>query len=196
MKRAGVLALQGAVSEHMKALAAVGVAGVLVRKPADLDGLDGLILPGGESTVLSRLMRQTGLYDPLKTFAAERPVMGTCAGLILCASSVAEVSDNGETSAPHAVEPLGLMPICASRNGFGRQVDSFEATIAVEGIGENIPAIFIRAPYIASASPEVRILARVEDRAVMAQHGRILVMAFHPELADDPRIMEYFSRMS
>ena len=186
--------MQGAVSEHCNALASVGVEGRLVRTPKDLDSLDALIIPGGESTAISRMITQNGLRSPIKSFAKDKPVMGTCAGLILCAAEI--TGADGAQARPGAplVEPLGLMPICAHRNGFGRQVESFEAPLAIEGIGSDIPAVFIRAPYIERAQPEVKILAHVEDKAVVAQYGKVLALSFHPELSDDLRIMEYFCR--
>lgn len=200
MKRGGVLALQGAVSEHLNALAAVGVTGVPVGRPQELDGLDALIIPGGESTAISRLIRWNALSDPIRAFAKEKPVLGTCAGLILCAtevvsSEIAQKSHANPAGQHGTVAPLGLLPLCASRNGFGRQTESFELDLDVEDVGENIPAVFIRAPYIAEASSEVTVMARVEGKAVMARYGAILVTAFHPELTGDLRIMEYFCRM-
>ena len=200
MKRVGVLALQGAVSEHLAMLSATGMKGFPVRHPKDLDSLDALILPGGESTVMSRLMDQKNLRAPIKTFAKEKAIMGTCAGLILCAETVL-ASGNirygeelGETS-PNKVEPLGFMPIGVSRNGFGRQRDSFETLLKVEGMEESIPAVFIRAPYIEHADSSVQILARVEGKSVMARYKKCMVTAFHPELTDDYRIADFFCRM-
>jgi 5'-phosphate synthase pdxT subunit len=199
MARVGVLALQGAVSEHLAMLGKAGMGGLCVRRPADLDGLDGLIIPGGESTAISRLIRQNSLSGPIRQFAGTRPVLGTCAGLILCGSEVSGTGGAmpGETRAVSGqgrdrLKPLGLMDITVSRNGFGRQVDSFEADLAVENIGENMPAVFIRAPFIERAGPGVRVLAKVDGKIVMAESGTVLVTAFHPELTEDVRIFRYF----
>lgn len=201
MRRIGVLALQGAVSEHLAMLARSGASGTLVKKAEDLAGVEGLIIPGGESTAISRLIQHNGLADPIRSFAANRPVMGTCAGLILCASAVsgsggAMPGEAEATSVDRAerLVPLGLIDITVSRNGFGRQVESFESPLAVLGIGEDIPGVFIRAPYIEHAGPGVRVLAEVKGRAVMAESGTVLVVAFHPELTADQRIVEYFLR--
>lgn len=184
MKTVGVLALQGAVSEHLSMLAALGVTGVAVKYQQDLDGLDGLIIPGGESTAISRLIQENDLYEALQNFAQSHPVLGTCAGLILCGNRI--INDDGK------VKPLNLMDMCVERNGFGRQIDSFEVELDVKGIGKNIPAVFIRAPYIASVGDDVEVLAYVDDKIVMAKQGKTLVMAFHPELTDDTRIFEFF----
>ncbi len=184
MVRIGVLALQGAVSEHLDMAARVGAAGLPVKSPPDLAGVDALVIPGGESTAISRLIRLYGLADPIRDFARTRPVLGTCAGLILCATEVA-----GPAAEPR---PLGLMDIRVERNGFGRQVDSFETDLPVAGLG-TVRAVFIRAPFIESAGPGVRVLASVDGRAVMAEQGKILVTAFHPELTGDGSVYAYFA---
>lgn len=204
MKRIGVLALQGAVSEHFAMLRRAGAAGVPVKRPQDLEDIGGLIIPGGESTAISRLIEQNGLYEPIRAFAQSRPVMGTCAGLILCGTEVAGDGGRlpGETAPGplsaqcegHRPRPLELMDIAVNRNGFGRQAESFEAPLDVEGVGLGIPGVFIRAPYIERLGPSVTPLASVDGKVVMAESGAVLVMAFHPELTEDTRVAEYFLR--
>lgn len=184
LKKIGVLNLQGAVSEHVTMLLSIeNVIAVTVKKPEHLAGLDGLIIPGGESTTISRLIKQNGLFDPIKEFARQgKGILGTCAGLVLC----------GMATTHHEVELLELMDITVERNGFGRQVASFEAFLDIASIGEHIPAIFIRAPYIIHAGKQVNQLAFIDDHCVMAEQNNILVCAFHPELTTDNRIMRYF----
>lgn len=184
MKTVGVLALQGAVSEHIHMLERLGVKAIAVKQPADLAMIDGLIIPGGESTAISRLIQQNQLFDVIRDFAHTHPVMGTCAGLILCAKQI-EHSDG-------KVTPLELIDITVERNGFGRQIDSFETQLSVTQIGDNIPAVFIRAPFIQSVGEGVNVLATVDNKIVMAEQDHILVSAFHPELTADTRIFEYF----
>jgi pyridoxal 5'-phosphate synthase pdxT subunit len=171
--RIGVLAVQGNFREHAAMLRALGAEPVEVRLPAELDGLDGLIVPGGESTAITRLMRLYGLDEALRTFDA--PIFGTCAGMI--------VLDR---------DHLGLADIKVRRNAFGRQVRSFEADLDVGHGEEPLRAVFIRAPWIEDAGPEVEVLAEVDGHPVLARQGRILVAAFHPELTDDTRIHELF----
>lgn len=187
----GVLALQGAFIEHVKMLEAVGVDAVEVRLPADLEGLDGLIIPGGESTTIGKLATAYGLMIPLQAFAREKPVWGTCAGMIFMAKNIGR-----------AQPLLGVMDIEVERNAFGRQVDSFEADLPIPALngGEEVPfpAVFIRAPRLVDADEEagVQILARLEDgTAVAARQGQWLVTAFHPELSDDLRFHRYFVQM-
>jgi pyridoxal 5'-phosphate synthase pdxT subunit len=170
--RIGVLAVQGNFREHAAVLRRLGAEPVEVRLPEQLDGLDGLILPGGESTAITRLMRLYGLDEALQRFA--EPVFGTCAGMI--------VLDR---------DHLGLADFTVQRNAFGRQVSSFEADLDI-GMGEPMRGIFIRAPWIEDAGPEVEVLAEVDGHPVLARQGRILVAAFHPELTDDTRIHELF----
>ena len=170
--RIGVLAVQGNFREHAAVLRRLGADPVEVRLPEHLDGLDGLILPGGESTAITRLMRLYGLDEALRQFA--EPVFGTCAGMI--------VLDR---------DHLGLADFTVQRNAFGRQVSSFEADLDI-GMGEPMRGVFIRAPWIEDAGPDVEILAEVDGHAVLARQGRILVAAFHPELTDDTRIHELF----
>jgi 5'-phosphate synthase pdxT subunit len=171
--RIGVLAVQGNFREHAAVLRRLGAEPVEVRLPGELAGLDGLILPGGESTAITRLMRLYGLDEALRAFDA--PIFGTCAGMI--------VLDR---------EHLGLADIRAARNAFGRQVHSFEADLDLGHGDEPVRAVFIRAPWIEDWGPDVEILAAVDGHPVLARDGRILVAAFHPELTDDTRIHELF----
>jgi pyridoxal 5'-phosphate synthase pdxT subunit len=171
--RIGVLAVQGNFREHAAMLRRLGAEPVEVRLPEHLRGLDGLILPGGESTAITRLMRLYGLDEALREF--EPPIFGTCAGMI--------VLDR---------DHLGLTDIRTRRNAFGRQVRSFEADVDVGHGDEPVRGVFIRAPWIEEAGPEVEVLAEVGGHPVLARQGRILVAAFHPELTDDTRIHELF----
>lgn len=184
VKIVGVLALQGAITEHLQMLEHLQVKAQPVKTAGDLAMVDALIIPGGESTAISRLIQQQGLFDKIQQFAKTHPVLGTCAGLILCASEIVQ-SDN-------KVIPLGLIDIIVERNGFGRQVDSFETMLSVSNIGDNIPAVFIRAPFIQEVEKDVKILSVYEDKIVMAEQGNVLVMSFHPELTKDTRVFEYF----
>ena len=169
----GVLALQGGFAAHAKILRKLGAEVREVRVPADLDGLDGLVMPGGESTTMTLGIEREGLAEPLRAFAAERPVLGTCAGLIMLDR-----------------DHLGILDIRAERNAFGRQVRSFEADLDLEG--SRFHAIFIRAPWVAEAGPDVEVLAAVEGHPVAVRQGRVLAVAFHPELTDDTRVHERF----
>ncbi|HEX2864128.1 MAG TPA: pyridoxal 5'-phosphate synthase glutaminase subunit PdxT [Deinococcales bacterium] len=179
----GVLALQGAFREHVQALAKLGVTAREVRLPKHLAGLDGLIFPGGESTTIGKLMVAYDLDVALKDFAASGgAIWGTCAGAIILASDI-EGSDQPR---------LGLMDISVARNAFGRQIDSFEALLPVKGLAEPFPAVFIRAPVFTRTGKNVDVLARVNDRAVLARQGRFLASSFHPELSNDPRLHDYF----
>lgn len=171
--RIGVLALQGNFREHAAMLRRIGAEAVEVRKPEQLAGLDGLIIPGGESTTFMRLMRLYGLDEAIKGF--DRPVFGTCAGMI--------VLDRNH---------LDLVDISVLRNAFGRQVASFETDLDVAGEDEPVRAVFIRAPWVEEVGPDVDVLATVDGRPVLAREGRFLVAAFHPELTDDPRLHERF----
>ncbi|MCB8922489.1 MAG: pyridoxal 5'-phosphate synthase glutaminase subunit PdxT [Ardenticatenaceae bacterium] len=189
--RIGVLALQGAFIEHIKMLRALGVEAVEVRLPADLEGLDGLIIPGGESTTIGKLAVMYGLMEPLRQFAAQKPLWGTCAGMIFMAKEI------GNGSAGRDQPLLGIMDVEVERNAFGRQVDSFEAGLDVSvfanGDGEPFPAVFIRAPRLVAAKGEAWVIAKLADgTAVAAQQGKWLVTSFHPELTDDLRFHKYF----
>lgn len=185
MATIGVLALQGDFREHREVLERLGAVAPEVRLPKDLEGLDGLIIPGGESTAIVRLMRTSGLLDPLRKMAADDfPMWGTCAGMILLAKRL------DETGMP----ALEAMDIAVRRNAFGRQVDSFEADLSVPLLGD-LPfrAVFIRAPVIADVGPGVEVLARLPDGApVAARQGRLLATAFHPELTSDHRFHQFF----
>jgi 5'-phosphate synthase pdxT subunit len=169
----GVLAVQGNFREHAAMLRRLGAEPVEVRLPEQLDGLDGLVIPGGESTAMSRLMALYGLDEAVREFDA--PVFGTCAGMI--------VLDR---------EHLGLADVTVRRNAFGRQVHSFEADLDIGHGDEPVRAVFIRAPWIEELGPDVEVLAEVDGHPVLARQGRILVAAFHPELTDDTRIHELF----
>ena len=184
LKKVGVLNLQGAVSEHITMLNSLdNVQAIAIKHPEQLAELDGLIIPGGESTTISRLIKQNGLFEPIKQFAQQgKGILGTCAGLVLC----------GKTTTHNEVEQLALIDIHVERNGFGRQINSFETKLDVKLIGQQIPAVFIRAPYIAKAGEQVEQLAFIDEHCVMAKQNNILVCSFHPELTQDNRIMHYF----
>ncbi|MGO9487405.1 MAG: pyridoxal 5'-phosphate synthase glutaminase subunit PdxT [Solirubrobacteraceae bacterium] len=173
----GVLALQGGFEAHERMLRRVGADTRQVRVPADLEGLDGLVIPGGESTTMTRGIAREGLAGPLRSFAsAGRPVLGSCAGLIMLDS-----------------EHLGLMDLTARRNAFGRQLHSFEAEVALRGLdGGPIRGIFIRAPWIDRHGPEVEILAELVGHPIAARQGRMLAVAFHAELGRDERLHRLF----
>jgi len=193
--RVGVLALQGDVREHDRALRAAGAQPVLVRRVADLDGLDGLILPGGESTTISRLLELFDLLEPLRSaVAAGLPVYGSCAGMILLASTVLDGRPDQQG--------IGGLDIVVRRNAFGRQVDSFETDLDFAGVGE-VHAVFIRAPWVESAGDAVQVLARVPagqqadgacaaGRVVAVRQGALLATSFHPELTGDGRVHALF----
>jgi len=182
MKKIGVLALQGAVREHLHMIEALGCEAVPVTRAENLVGLHGLVLPGGESTTMRKLLDRYELLEPIRLLANKGlPIFGTCAGLILLAREVVDFE-------PH----LAVMDIKVARNSYGRQVDSFEVDLNIEGIGQSVPAIFIRAPHIVSVGQQVKILATYDDRIVLAQDGHLLGCSFHPELTKDTRIMQYF----
>jgi 5'-phosphate synthase pdxT subunit len=184
-KRIGVLALQGAFVEHITSLKKLKVEALAIRSTQELVNLDGLIIPGGESTTIGRLMMPYGFIEELRELSHNGfPIFGTCAGMILLAKSVLGLD----------VETIGAMDIKVRRNAFGRQVDSFETTLSVSAFGEApFPAVFIRAPIIVEAEPEVEILACLSDGIpVAARQGNLLVSAFHPELTSDLRCHAYF----
>ena len=182
MKKIGVLALQGAVREHIHMIEALGYEAVSVTNAENLIGLDGLVLPGGESTTMRKLLDRYELLEPIRLLAIKGfPMFGTCAGLILLAREVVNFQ-------PH----VGVMDVQVARNSYGRQVDSYEVDLTIEGIGENVPAVFIRAPHIVSVGEQVKILATYENRIVLAQDRNLLGCSFHPELTKDTRIMQYF----
>ena len=184
--RVGVLASQGAFVEHITVLRQLGVDAMPVRLPRELEGVDGLIIPGGESTSISKLMLDYNLTNEIRNLAQNGlPVFGTCAGMILLASEISDQND---------VEPLGVMKIRVRRNAFGRQRESFETELSIPVLGEkSFPGVFIRAPIIEQANSEVEILAKLEDgSSVAARQGKLLASAFHPELTDDLRFHQYF----
>ncbi len=181
----GVLALQGAFIEHVKMLRQLGVEAVEVRLPRDLEGLDGLIIPGGESTTIGKLAVEYGLIEPLRSFARTQPTWGTCAGMIFLAK------DLGKDKQPI----LGVMDIQVDRNAFGRQIDSFETDLTIKGFSAGLPyhAIFIRAPVVTAVDQDVEILGQLADgRIVAVQQNHLLATAFHPELTDDLRFHQHF----
>ena len=184
MVTVGVLALQGDFAEHEAILARLGIDSRQVRLPSDLDGLDALIIPGGESTTITRLMAMYGLVEPLRSFAATKPVWGTCAGMIVMARSASDLDR----------ATLNLIDIEVQRNAFGRQVDSFETGLDFAEIeGPPVHAVFIRAPIVRQAGAGVQVLARLATgEIVAARQGHLLVTAFHPELTDDDRLHRYF----
>lgn len=189
--RIGVLALQGDFAEHVAMLRRLGVEAAEVRRPEQLDHLDGLILPGGESTTIGRLLVDFGLLEPLRRrVAADWPVWGTCAGAILLADEIIGAQRLGTGQQPR----LGGMDLAVRRNAFGRQVQSFEAELRVPELGERpLRAVFIRAPLIERVGPRAETLARLNDgRVVAARQGRLLATCFHPELTDDARFHQYF----
>jgi len=186
--RVGVLALQGAFREHSAALADVGLEPIEVRRADQLTGLAGLVIPGGESTTMSKLMVAYGLERPiLDLHAAGAPVFGTCAGMIL-------VSRHAVDGLPDQ-RYLALIDIEVRRNAFGRQVASFEAPVALDGDPQPLPGVFIRAPWIESAGARVEVLAEHEGHPVAARQGDVLVCAFHPELTGDRRLHRRFAEM-
>lgn len=183
----GVLALQGAFIEHEKMLRSLGVEASEVRMPEQLEGLDGLIIPGGESTTIGKLATEFGLIEPLREFAQSTPTWGTCAGMIFLARDI------GIDRQPI----LGVMNVRVNRNAFGRQIDSFEADLAIPTIGDPpFHAVFIRAPVVTETGDGVDVLAQLPDgRIVAVRQGHLLATAFHPELTGDPRLHAYFVDM-
>ena len=186
--RAGVLALQGAFREHVKALAEVGLEPVEVRQPRDLEELDGLVIPGGESTTMSKLMAAFALEQPIRELrAAGAPIFGTCAGMILVARHAVDGTPDQRQ--------LGLIDIDVRRNAYGRQVSSFEAELALSGYSDPLTGVFIRAPWIERAGDGVEVLAELDGHAVAAEQDGVLVTAFHPELTGDRRLHRRFAEL-
>ena len=183
-RRVGVLALQGDFREHLAALRACEVEGLPIRLSTDLEAVDALILPGGESTTMAHLMEPALKQSIQQRVAAGMPVLGTCAGMILMAREIQEGRSDQE--------PLKLMDIGVRRNAYGRQIDSFEAEVTSRAIGGSAPAVFIRAPQITRQSSDVEELARHADQAVAVRQGNRLALAFHPELTPDRRWHQYF----
>lgn len=187
----GVLAVQGDVREHVHMLERAGAKTLLLRRPADVAALDGLVIPGGESTTMDKLVRAFGLQEPLRSrIAAGLPVFGTCAGMILLADRIADGATGQQT--------LGGMDMTVRRNAFGRQIDSFEVNLHIHEIGpEPLRAVFIRAPWVEDTGPAVEVLARVEEgpaagRIVAARQRNLLVTSFHPEMTGDHRVHQLF----
>jgi 5'-phosphate synthase pdxT subunit len=183
----GILALQGAFREHHQMFGELGAETVLVKLPQHLEGLDGLVVPGGESTTMGKLLRDYELIAPIREMAAAgMPVFGTCAGMIVMAKEIEGAPE------PH----LALMDVTVNRNSFGRQRESFEADVDVPALGpEPFPAVFIRAPHITSVGPTVTTLSTYNDRVVAAQEGQFLALSFHPELTADNRFHQHFMKM-
>lgn len=186
--RVGVLALQGDFREHAAALARAGTEPVLVRRPGDLEGLDALVVPGGESTTIGSLAGRYGLLEPLRrAVAGGLPTLGTCAGMIFLA---------GATTGGQEQPQLGVLDVVVDRNAFGRQADSFEVDLEVEGLGDPVHAVFIRAPRVERAGPGVEVLASVDGHPVMVRQGNVLATAFHPELTGDLRVHRLLLEMA
>ncbi|MFC6647583.1 pyridoxal 5'-phosphate synthase glutaminase subunit PdxT [Paenibacillus rhizoplanae] len=184
--RIGVLALQGAVTEHIVSIEKTGALGLPIKRIEELDGVEGLIIPGGESTTIGKLMRKYGFIEAIREFAGQgKPIFGTCAGMIVLAKRIA-----GD-EAGH----LELMDITVARNAFGRQRESFECDLEVKGIAEPVRAVFIRAPLIDEVGPDVEVLTLYKDEIVTARQGNLLACSFHPELTDDYRLHQYFADM-
>ncbi len=186
MKRIGILALQGAVGEHAETLTRLGVEPVAVKRPEQLEGVDALVLPGGESTTMSMLLESSGLFDPIQKLLEDGlPALGTCAGMILLATDVFDGRSDQRS--------FGTVDMRVRRNGWGRQVDSFEADIPVDGLGdEAFHAVFIRAPRVESVGAAVDVLACIDDEPVLCRSGSTIVSSFHPELSGDLRIHQLF----
>lgn len=179
----GILGLQGSFFNHQKQFESLGIKTIIVKKICELEQIDGLVLPGGESTAMRKLIDKYNFLEPLKLFGKNKPIYGTCAGMILLAN---KVSDD--------ISHLQLLDVTVKRNAFGRQVDSFEETLVVKGIGKDIPAVYIRAPYITNIGSNVQILSQTKDGFITAvREGNILATSFHPELTNDKRVAEYFT---
>lgn len=186
--RIGVLALQGDVREHLAAVAGVGAEPVPVRRRAELDAVEALLLPGGESTTMSHLLRELELVDVLRARLAEgMPAYGSCAGMILLASEIVDAGAEGR-----AAIPLAGIDMTVRRNAFGRQVDSFEGDVTFAGLAEPVHAVFIRAPWVEHVGPEVQVLAEVAGHPVAVRQGGVLATSFHPEVTGDRRIHRLF----
>ncbi|MGD6778118.1 pyridoxal 5'-phosphate synthase glutaminase subunit PdxT [Sutcliffiella horikoshii] len=186
MVKVGVLGLQGAVREHVRSIEASGAEAIVVKRTEQLSEIDGLIIPGGESTTMRRLIDKYSFMEPLREFGASgKPVFGTCAGLILIANEIVGYDE------PH----LAFMDAKVERNSFGRQVDSFEAELDIAGIAEDFVGVFIRAPHIVEVGEDVEVLCKHNGRIVAARQGQFLGCSFHPELTDDHRITQYFVNM-
>lgn len=184
--KVGVLALQGAVKEHMRMLELAGAEPVWVKRVEQLDELDGIIVPGGESTTIGKLIKKYNFADSLKEFSNQKkPIFGTCAGLIIIAKEINGTNDSH----------LGLMDIKVERNAFGRQRESFEVNLEIKDVADQFRGVFIRAPYIMEVQENTEILSVYDQKIVAARQGHLLASAFHPELTEDPRVHQYFVQM-
>ncbi|ANY66458.1 5'-phosphate synthase pdxT subunit [Paenibacillus algorifonticola] len=182
----GVLALQGAVAEHIRSLEAAGAEAVAVKQTSQLDELQGLVIPGGESTTIGKLIRKYGFLEAIQAFSEQsKPIFGTCAGMILLAERI-----EGQEDAH-----LKLMDMTVERNAFGRQRESFETDLDIKGIDEQVRAVFIRAPLIKEVGSQVDVLSEYKGEIVAARQGHLLAASFHPELTDDYRLHAYFVDM-
>ena len=191
----GVLALQGDVREHLRAITEAGAVGRAVRRPAELEGIDGLVIPGGESTTISKLAEEFGLLEPVHRFVAGGgPVYGSCAGMIMLAGEILDGRPDQRG--------FGGIDMTVRRNAFGRQVDSFEAPVEIDGVeGGPFHAVFIRAPWVERVGEDVEVLGRITQgpaagRIVAVRQGNLLATAFHPELTGDPRVHRFFVAMA
>ena len=186
--RIGVLALQGDTREHLAALQEAGAEASTVRRHDELDAVDGLVIPGGESTTMSHLLRAFDLLDPLRRRLSDgMPAYGSCAGMILLASEILDAGEPGREAIP-----LGGIDMTVRRNAFGRQVDSFEGDIEFDGLDGPAHAVFIRAPWVERVGPDVQVLARADDHIVAVRQGAVLATAFHPEMTGDRRVHKLF----
>ena len=192
-KPVGLLTLQGDYEKHRQIFTSLGVETMGVRRPAELDQVSGLVIPGGESTTLTRLMDRVQLRQPLLDFAVDHPVMGTCAGLIMMSHTLAD-----ENFKDYGVAPLGMLDCTVLRNGYGRQIDSFTAPVGIDvldGSSEEFAAVFIRAPRIVDVGAKADVVAAYRGEPVAVRQGHLLGMTFHPELTDDSRIHRAFLSM-
>ena len=184
----GVLALQGDTREHLAALREAGADAITVRRREELDAVDALVIPGGESTTMTHLLREFELLEPLRSRLADgMPAYGSCAGMILLASEILDAGAAGRDAAP-----LKAIDMTVRRNAFGRQVDSFEGDVSFDGLDRPVHAVFIRAPWVERVGPDVRVLARAADHIVAVRQGRTLATSFHPEMTGDRRIHQLF----
>jgi len=189
--KVGVLALQGDTREHLAALTEAGAQASTVRRLAELDAVDALVIPGGESTAISWLLREFGLLEPLRRRLADgMPAYGSCAGMILLATEILDAGEPGRQA-----HPLGAIDMTVRRNAFGRQVDSFEGDVDFRGLDGPAHAVFIRAPWVERVGPDVEVLARAGDHIVAVRQGRVLATAFHPEITGDRRVHKLFVDM-
>ncbi|WP_288801399.1 pyridoxal 5'-phosphate synthase glutaminase subunit PdxT [Corynebacterium dentalis] len=184
----GVLSVQGGVAEHVRMVEKLGHEAVLMRRTEHLASIDGLILPGGESTTMSRLLRLGGMIEPLReAIQGGLPAFGTCAGMIMLATTVLDTRPDAES--------LGVIDVTVRRNAFGRQRDSFEGELDFTGIANPVDSVFIRAPQIEEVGEDVQVLATVDERVVAARQNHVLVTSFHPELTEDLQVHQYFVEM-